>query len=337
MPIVPPAFTVPAAHRWRTLASGVLWAMAIAWSAFTLLRLAGVDFAWPLVAAIAYTPYVALSSLLPLGFAAGMRAWRPLAVVAACAVILASLVVPRALPAAAPPAAGPELRVMTVNLFGGRGDAEAVVALVRQYDVDVLAAVELTYSSVDELAAAGLGTLLPYQDVRAGAYAEGSGVYARFPFEAAAGLEPASRFEMPAVRLAVPGAHPIELMAVHPVPPVAGQITTWRRELGALPPATPDGAVRVLAGDFNATLDHDPLQALIATGYSDAGDAAGAGLAGTWQRVNGIGGLFPPVTLDRVLVDRRVAVDGLSVHRIPGSDHRSVIAELRLPAGPQAS
>jgi endonuclease/exonuclease/phosphatase (EEP) superfamily protein YafD len=306
--------------------------MAAAWSAFTVLRLAGVEFAWPLVAALAYTPYVALASLIPLGVAAGTRAWRPLAVVAACAVVLTALVVPRALPGASPPAAGPELRVMTVNLYGGRGDAETVAALVRQHRVDVLTVLELTNSSVDALAAAGIDTLLPYQEVRAGAYAEGSAVYARFPLGSAADVEPDGSFEMPAVRVAVPGADPVELVAVHPVPPLAGQIPTWRRELATLPPATPDGAVRILAGDFNATLDHTPLRALIGTGYADAGDAIGAGLAGTWRSRDGIGSLLPPVPLDRVLVDRRVAVNRLSVHRIPGSDHRSVVAELTLPA-----
>jgi endonuclease/exonuclease/phosphatase (EEP) superfamily protein YafD len=333
MPIVPPAPPVArTAVRWRLVARVALWAMALAWSAFTALRIAGWEAAWPLVAALAYTPYVTLASLVPIGAAAGLRAWRPLAVVGACAVVLAALVLPRALPAASPPAAGPTVRVMTVNMLAGAGDAETVIALVRDHRVDVLTVQELTHSGVDALAATGIDALLPYQEVRPGTGAEGTGVYARLPFAPAPGLEPDSYFEMPGVQITVPGAEPVELLAVHPVPPLPGQVPTWSRELGNLPPATPDGPIRILAGDFNATLDHDPLQALLATGYADAGDAAGAGLAGTWQSNGGIGGLLPPVTIDRVLVDRRVAVERLSVHRIPGSDHRSVIAELTLPA-----
>jgi endonuclease/exonuclease/phosphatase family metal-dependent hydrolase len=333
MPIVPSAQPVAArAARWRAVARVALWVMAIAWSAFTALRIVGWEAAWPLVAALAYTPYVALASLVPLGAAAGLRAWRPLAVLGACTVVLAALVLPRAFPAASPPAAGPTLRVMTVNMLAGAGDAETVAAIVRDHRVDVLTVQELTFSGVDALAAAGIDALLPHQEVRAGTGAEGSGVYARLPFTPAPGLEPDSYFEMPGVRIEVPGAEPVELLAVHPVPPLPRQVPTWSRELGDLPPATPDGAVRILAGDFNATLDHDPMQALLATGYADAGDAAGAGLAGTWQSTRGIGSLLPPVTLDRVLVDRRVSVDHLSVHRIPGSDHRSVLAELTLPA-----
>ena len=44
----------------------------------------------------------------------------------------------------------------------------------------------------------------------------------------------------------------------------------WRGDLRALPPATPDGPLRILAGDFNATLDHAELRRLLDTGYEDA-------------------------------------------------------------------
>ena len=325
----------PAGGRrwWWRAGQALLWGLAAGWVAFTGLRVLGLEPGWPVVAALAYTPYVALASLGPLGIAAALRAWRPLVVVAACAAVLVALVAPRALPASPPAAAGPQLRVMTANVYGGGGDAATVVELVRRNEVDVLTVQELTGPVVEALAAAGIDALLPHQELRAGRAAEGSGVYARFPLAVAAELEPGSSFAMPAVRLQLPGAAAtVELVAVHPVPPLAGQIPVWRRELRSLPPATPDGAVRVLAGDFNATLDHAPLRELLATGYVDAGDATGAGLAGTWRSDRRLGSLLPAVPIDRVLVDTRVAVDGLSVHRVPGSDHRSVIAELTLPA-----
>jgi endonuclease/exonuclease/phosphatase (EEP) superfamily protein YafD len=319
-------------NRWRRVGRVLVWTMAAGFGVFTVLRLASVEAAWPLVAALAYTPYVALASLVPLAAAAALRAWRALAVVAACALVLGWLVLPRALPSSQPAAGGPALRVMTVNLYGGAGDPATVVALVRRYRVDVLAVLELTRSDVGRLVAAGIGALLPHQELQAGDSVEGSGVYARVPLEPAADLAPDSRYRMPAVTLRVPGAEPVELIAVHPAAPVKGAVATWRRELAGLPPATPDGAVRVLAGDFNATLDHSPLRELIATGYADAGDVTGAGLVGTWRRTGGIGRLLPRVPLDRVLVDTRVAVERVTVRDIPGSDHRSVIAELTLPA-----
>lgn len=262
---------------------------------------------------------------------AALRAWRLLVAAAVCTLSLAILVVPRALPAAPPPAGGPQLRVMATNLLGGGGDARTVAALVREYDIDVLMAVEFTQSAADALAAAGIGAVLPYQELRPGWSVEGSAIYARLPFAAAPDQEPDSRFAMPAVRMRTPGTGQVELIAVHPVAPLPGQIGSWRQELGALPPATADGVMRVLAGDFNATLDHAPLRELISTGYTDAADATGVGLVGTWRMRKGLGALMPPVQIDRVLVDSRVAVDDFSVHPVPGSDHRAVIAQLTLP------
>ncbi len=110
------------------------------------------------------------------------------------------------------------------------------------------------------------------------------------------------------------------------------QTAAWRADLAAQPAATPDGQLSILAGDFNATLDHAPLRDLIDTGYADAAASAGAGLIGTWGPYDG--DLIPPVTIDHVLVDRRIAVRDVAVHRLPGSDHRMILAELRLPARP---
>ena len=42
----------------------------------------------------------------------------------------------------------------------------------------------------------------------------------------------------------------------------------------------PDGPPRILAGDFNATLDHALLRRLLATGYVDAADRDGRGAGG---------------------------------------------------------
>jgi endonuclease/exonuclease/phosphatase family metal-dependent hydrolase len=40
------------------------------------------------------------------------------------------------------------------------------------------------------------------------------------------------------------------------------------------------------------------------------------------------------VTIDHVLVDRRVRVTGVSLHTIPGTDHRALLATLVLPRAP---
>ena len=92
-----------------------------------------------------------------------------------------------------------------------------------------------------------------------------------------------------------------------------------------LPP--PGELPRVLAGDFNATLDHAVFRGILRLGYSDAGLQTGNALTPTW----GAPGKRAMLTLDHVLVDRRSAVLDYSVHVLPGSDHRAVYAEIQLP------
>ena len=66
----------------------------------------------------------------------------------------------------------------------------------------------------------------------------------------------------------------------------------------------------------------------IGTGYEDAASVVGAGLHGTWPE----GRKVPPaVVIDHVLADKRVGVRAVSIHTIPGTDHRAVFAELVLP------
>ncbi len=101
----------------------------------------------------------------------------------------------------------------------------------------------------------------------------------------------------------------------------------WSRGLGSLPnPGS--GPMRVVAGDFNATLDQSEFRDLLDRGYRDAADARGDGLIPTWPAAGPQ--LPPPITIDHVLVDDRAGVEDYSVHDLPGSDHRAVFASLAL-------
>jgi endonuclease/exonuclease/phosphatase family metal-dependent hydrolase len=114
---------------------------------------------------------------------------------------------------------------------------------------------------------------------------------------------------------------------VHPPHPTdPPKIAEWERTLAALPPAGREGDLRVLAGDFNATLDNSDLRDVIDRGYVDAADAAGAGLTTTYP-----GRFIFPITIDHVLADRRIEVADVDVEKVPGTDHRAVIATLVLP------
>ena len=122
----------------------------------------------------------------------------------------------------------------------------------------------------------------------------------------------------------------IEVVSVHPLPPVVTDgPEAWQREMAGLPTPDSTGAIRVLAGDFNATLDHVGITRLLNKGYVDAADQVGKGLIHTWPSNSGL--WPPPVTIDHVLVDTRCPVDELDVFDVPGSDHRAVVTQFVVP------
>jgi endonuclease/exonuclease/phosphatase (EEP) superfamily protein YafD len=302
-------------------------AVAAPWILWALARTLGLDGGATTVQAMAFTPYAALTSPLPV-LAALLLRRRIVAAVAAVAVIaLVFAVVPRAVAGGGPEARGPRLTVMTANLYIGRGDARTVVDLVRRYDVDVLCLVELTPAELARLDAAGIASALPHRVAEPLPGASGAAVLARAPLTALesphAGVNP-----QPAARLNLMGAPPVAITAVHPAPPVNGaRENGWSNALDALPGAEAS-RLRILAGDFNATLDHRALRGVLGRGYADSADRAGAGLRATWPAVRR---RALPITIDHVLVDRRIRVEAVHVAAVPGSDHRAVVVTMRLP------
>lgn len=133
---------------------------------------------------------------------------------------------------------------------------------------------------------------------------------------------------MPRAVLRRPGLGAVEVVCIHPYPPTTpDRVGDWNAALDGLPEAGPPGPLRVLAGDFNATLDHAKLREVVDGGYRDAADDRGEGLSPTWHD----GRLYPPpLTIDHILADERFAVASYDVHDMPGSDHEAISAELRL-------
>jgi len=265
-------------------------------------------------------------AIVPVLIALLLRRWVALAAAGCVAVALAAMVLPRALGSGSD-SDGPALRVMSVNLHAGRADATEVVELASRRQVDLLAVQELTPGAVSVLRDAGLEDLLPQDVLAVHPGASGSGIYARHPLtEMPDPMADTTPFEMARGRLSHPRLGPVEVVSVHPRPPISSvAIEDWRRALGTLPRADSGGPLRVLIGDFNATLDHTELREIVDTGYVDAAEAVGDGLAPSWPRD---GRWTLPVTIDHVLADRRLEVAGYEMSDVDGTDHRSLFAEL---------
>ncbi|MFI6515914.1 endonuclease/exonuclease/phosphatase family protein [Spirillospora sp. NPDC050679] len=320
---------VRARRRW---ADALAWAVVAPFAVWAVPRAAGWEpgFRWGQL--VAFTPYVAMASLAAPVLALLLRRWPAALVAALAATMLAAAVLPRAMTGGNPDARGPELRVLASNLAYGRVPAAELLELVRSTRADVLTLQELTPEAVTALREAGIAEDLPHSVLRPEHGASGTGIFARHPLRE----QPAIRIGFTQTRAAmdVPGAPPVEVVSAHPcAPSVPAAARCWRDGLRALPPAAGEGGpVRVLAGDFNATLDHAALRRVVGTGYRDAADVAGAGLSTTWPESGPYRGRVPGVALDHVLADRRVAVRRFTTHLLPATDHRAVGAELVLPA-----
>jgi endonuclease/exonuclease/phosphatase (EEP) superfamily protein YafD len=306
-----------------------IWLAVVPVALWALVRALGLEGDTALVPLLAFTPYALIAAFFAAGIAVALRNWAAAAVAAIATLCLAAAVLPRAIGDGTVDSAGREtLSVLSANIHRGTADPEALAGLVERLDPDLLAVQELTPGSVHDLAAAGLGRLLPNRVlvVYPGRLKKpGVGIYSRMPLR---GLPPHDNYGVgAAVRL--PSGRVVRVVDVHPHTPKPGHIAEWRESLESLPSAG-TGPPWVLLGDFNATLDQVELRDVVDRGYRDAADAAGKGLEPTFPR-QGWHDLGPFITIDHVLADERLGIVDYAVEEQPGSDHRAIEAVLALP------
>jgi endonuclease/exonuclease/phosphatase (EEP) superfamily protein YafD len=306
------------------------WVLALFGLALTAARWA--DLAWsPVVLVQSLSPLAAPLCLVALGgvLLRGRSAGRT-TLGGVCVLVL---VVHAAIWApwltAEPPAAGRRLTLMTVNLFRGRADTEAIARHVRSHGVDVLVLTEMQRSVTSDLRTDGVYRELPYAvpDVPAD---RATVIRSRIPLAAASSPSdvPEMTARNPAATLRL-GPTMITLRAVHPFPPTPDQVAQWRATLAELAAWSQHArGPLVMAGDFNASVDHPGMRQLLAGGLRDAHEVAGAGRPPTWPNGRAVPAF---VQLDHVLV-RGVDVGSAQEVPVPGSDHDAVLVELVVPA-----
>jgi len=299
------------------------------WSALVLIvavavpvfaRATGIE-AGPLALLVAFMPWVTLACLLPLLLALLARSWALVGV----AGLLAAVCVAWQVPLFTGGGEGePSLTVATVNLRFGEADADAVVALVREYEVDVLAVSELTPEAQSALREAGLMAELPHNVSRPEEGFSGTGLWARYAITGESTL-PGFLSQNLSATVDLPGG-PVTVFSVHPRAPRGVDHHVWEAELEALRTALARASGPVIvAGDFNTARDHEGFRAIEALGYADADDQAGTGFAATFP----VGrGLFPPIVIDHVL-ERATGLVALRTQTvvIAKADHKALIVE----------
>ncbi|MGW4635421.1 endonuclease/exonuclease/phosphatase family protein [Nocardia sp. NPDC004415] len=221
---------------------------------------------------------------------------------------------------------GPELVVLQSNLLFGRADPVAVTQVVRDSAVDVLTVDELTDDAIVRLRAAGLEEQLPHvylEPARSGG--GGTGIYSRYPLHDTVKYDGFIMSNISAT-MRHPQRGDISVFAFHPIPPNLN-FDAWSAELrrvdeilaGVTGPA-------VVGADFNATQHHSAYRALLDGPFEAAAEQTGDGMLLTFPADRRWG---PVIGIDHILLAGGVA-EQVRALTIPGSDHRAVLATVRL-------
>ena len=233
-----------------------------------------------------------------------------------------------------------DLRVLSSNLRYGRADPQTFVGLAKA-SADVITVAELTKEAVEAFSQAGLEQTFPYSQLTPAPGPGGIGLWSRYP------LTPVSaprhrNVSMPAARVAVPGLkYPPLLASVHVMSPVSGEQNTiedWaygmagaKAQLDNFAREAGPGAV-IIGGDYNSTPDMRQFRDLLTNGYQDAVQETGSGFAPTFKADSW---LPPVITIDHILT-RNAAASTIKSVKIKGSDHRALLATIRIPLDPAA-
>ncbi|ROS30957.1 endonuclease/exonuclease/phosphatase family protein [Cellulomonas sp. PhB150] len=227
--------------------------------------------------------------------------------------------------AAEPEARGEEsVVVLSFNTLG-RAQPRTLAALVRQEGADVVVLPETSAATATATAALLADEGIAMQVRTAPSVDPFVDGVALLVSPAVGRYSDAEILPMRHGALSVTGDGPT-LVAVHPVSPSSvGSMPTWRTETRAAADACASRPGAIVAGDFNATLDHPAMQHL--GPCVDAADAVGRSTSGTWP-ASAPTWLATPI--DHVLVDGRTwrVLDFDVLPATGGSDHRPVVATL---------
>lgn len=220
-------------------------------------------------------------------------------------------------------------RVMTFNVYKGHADAKAIVDIVRDQRVEVLALQETTNDFVKKLDEAGIHSYLPYSQVSSSDGVYGNGIWSATELGRPVDDEVGSSASfMPGGTVTFGGGKAqLRFVSVHTTAPIPGYWSRWKRSLDELASMrSHEGSRYVFMGDFNATTDHTPFRNILGNRFSDAARQSGHGFTFTWPsnklplpRFAGI---------DHIVLDKDIIAGQMQVKSVAGSDHAALLATI---------
>jgi len=286
--------------------------------------------AWPAFLLRTFAFHIGLLAALELVVALGLRAWR-------LSLVLACLIIPtvgsealKSWPRTAPPAAGPTLRVMTLNAHRTSRTYGETANAVRAAAPDLLLLQEysdLWRNGLEPLIVPALPQVYAFTpgDCR------GVGLYARAPLTDVDGALAMAEKAGPQARAVLNlGGRPLAVYNVHMMPLTSlrgfgrhrGQFAELLQILRA------EKLPIVLCGDFNFTDASYCADQLRQLGLRDVHDLNGNGRRATWRHKNPLFGWLPGLRLDHIYLSSELTSPSSYLGAPTGSDHRPVVAEI---------
>jgi endonuclease/exonuclease/phosphatase (EEP) superfamily protein YafD len=296
----------------------------------------GLDRRSPFVQLVSMRPWIlggvaALLVLLLVVLVFERRVWPFVAGVLAVLLVGGAMVLPRVLPDPVPPGGVP-FRVLAFNTFEGEADEDELAALIETQRPDVVAVSESGPRFADRLAPLveplGYRVHVSSDDGDDDDVEEVTALVSeRYGDVDVRSGDDTTTF--PYLEVTGGGLGALRFVVFHSVAPVPGSVPDWNTDLVLLSRWCAGPTPAVVAGDFNATLDHSALRAGTA-GCGDAAEQRGSGLVPTWGPSPNTRRIGPQI--DHVFATEGITAETFDVHDIDGSDHRAVVTTLRLPS-----
>ena len=338
-----------AAGAWqvRRVVLSVLFLLVVALPLYP--ELYGLDEVTPFTQLVAFRPQ-ALVLVLLVGMGMLFRwSWRIAAVLTILlAVTGGALTAPRYLSDPEPPPPGTrELTIMVANVLGGGADAGEVAKIIRLRQPDLVSLPEAQADVRQEIESHLQG--LHYRGYTQQANSAVESATSVLVSDSLGEVEFRSETLDPSrVSAQQPGTtdtaqtttqfgHVIvtggslgklRLIAYHGYPPLPSEVTTWKQDLLVVKRWCAAGQPTILAGDFNATIDHADFRSTLGADCKSVAPSVGAGLQGTWPADRPA--LFR-TQLDHVLVTDGITPGKFQTYEIEGSDHRAAVASVAVP------
>lgn len=288
------------------------------------------DNRFPLVEVMAWRPQITLAALAVTALLAGRRASRPAAAVLGTAGLAGlAAVAPRAVRAGPAPIARDDLVILNLNVLRGGADTGELATVIEREAPDLVV--------LTESGAAFREKLMPLVDglgyrswVSVGPDLRESRGMTLLASPRAGDLQVESGNDMQCRHLRATGGvlGPRSLFAVHVTAPRDRRRTAaWRDDLAVVARWCRSPVAPIVAGDLNATLDHSTLRSTL-HGCRSAATGTGRGLAATYPSAlpRALG-----IQIDHILVPSGTTTSRFAVFDVSGSDHRGMLARVRLP------